>query len=52
MYTIRKLGLFTALRTLQTAELLLDGLIRSRPYLPFAVSSLLVGFVIGFFLTR
>lgn len=52
MYTIRKLGLLTALRTLQTAEFLLDGLIRGRPYLPLAVPSLLVGFAIGFLLTR
>jgi hypothetical protein len=52
MHAIRKLGLITALRGLQTAELLLDGLIKSRPYLPFAVLSLLVGFGIGFFLIR
>jgi|MudIll2142460700_1097286.scaffolds.fasta_scaffold1711728_2 hypothetical protein len=52
MYAIRKLGLITALRTLQTAELVLDGLIRHRPYLPFAAVSLLAGFAIGFVLTR
>jgi hypothetical protein len=52
MHTIRKLGLLTALRALQTTEFMLDGLIRSRPYLPFAMFSLLGGFAIGFLLTR
>lgn len=52
MYAIRKFGLWTALRSLQTAEFMLAGLIRSRPYLPFAALSLLGGFVIGFAITR
>jgi hypothetical protein len=52
MDTVRKLGLLTALRTLQTTEWMLDGLLRSRAYLPFAVVSLLGGFAIGFLLVR
>jgi hypothetical protein len=52
VYTIRKLGLLTALRTLQTTEFMLDGLIQTRPFLPFAVISLIGGFAIGFLLAR
>jgi hypothetical protein len=52
MRTIRKLGLCTALRALQTTELLLEGLIRTRAYIPFAAGSLLAGFAIGFLLTH
>ncbi len=52
MYAIRKLCLLTALHTLQTTEFMLDGLIRTRPYLPFAVLSLLGGFAIGYLLAR
>lgn len=52
MYTARKLCLLTALRTLQTTEWMLDGMLQSRPYLPFAVVSLLGGFAIGFLLVR
>jgi hypothetical protein len=51
MYTIRKVCLLTALRSLQTAEYLLEGLIQTRSYLPFAVLSLLGGFLIGFLIT-
>ena len=52
MYAIRKLCLLTALRTLQTTEFMLGGLIRTRPYLPFAALSLVGGFVIGFILSH
>jgi hypothetical protein len=52
MHSIRKLSLLTAVRALQTTEVILDGLIQTRPYLPFAVCSLLVGFSIGFLLSR
>jgi hypothetical protein len=52
MHTIRKAFLLTALHTLKTTEFMLDGLIYTRPYLPFAAVSLLGGFAIGFLLTR
>ncbi|MBN2085564.1 MAG: hypothetical protein JW748_10110 [Anaerolineales bacterium] len=52
MHTIRKLGLLTAIRSLQTAEFMLDGLLHTRPFLPFAACSLLCGFAIGFVMTR
>jgi hypothetical protein len=52
MHTIQKACLLSALRTLQTAEYVLDGLISARPYLPFAGLSLLGGFIIGVILTR
>jgi hypothetical protein len=52
MYIIRKLSLLTALRALQSTEFMLDGLIQTRSYLPFALLSLLGGFAIGFVLTR
>jgi hypothetical protein len=52
MHTIRKFGLQTALCALETTEFMLDGLIRSRPYLPFAALSLLGGFAIGFLLSH
>jgi hypothetical protein len=52
MYTIRKFGLTAAVKTLQTTEWILDGLILTRPYIPFALLSLLGGFAIGFFLAR
>jgi hypothetical protein len=52
MYAIQKVCLVSALRSLQTAEYLLDGLIFARPYLPFAGFSLLGGFIIGVILTR
>jgi hypothetical protein len=52
MYTIQKLFLITALRTLQTTEFMLEGLLQTRPFLPFAACSLLCGFAIGYVLTR
>jgi hypothetical protein len=52
MYAIRKIGLTAALRTLQTTEYLLDGLVQTRAYLPFAVLSLLGGFAIGYLIMR
>jgi len=52
MYTLKKLSLLTALRTLQTVEQMLRGLILARPYLPFAALSLAGGFVIGILITR
>ena len=52
MYIIQKACLLTALRSLQTTEFMLDGLLRTRPLLPFAAFSLLCGFVIGFIATR
>jgi hypothetical protein len=52
MHAIRKAGLFTALRVMQTAEFVLDGLIQTRAYIPFATISLLVGFAIGYLITR
>jgi hypothetical protein len=51
-HAIRKFGLQTAVCALQTTELVLNGLIRTRPYLPFAVLSLVGGFAIGFLLAR
>jgi hypothetical protein len=52
MYTVQKACLLASLRTLQTAEYLLDHLMYARPYLPFAGLSLLGGFIIGILLTR
>ena len=52
MYMIRKACLLTALRTLQTTEFFLAGMIRTRPYLPFAMLSLICGFAIGYLLTQ
>jgi hypothetical protein len=52
MYIIQKLCLVTALRTLQTTEFMLEGLLKTRPFLPFAACSLLFGFAIGYLLTR
>jgi hypothetical protein len=52
MYTFQKLCLMTALRTLQTTEYMLEGLLQTRPFLPFAALSLLFGFAIGFLLVR
>jgi hypothetical protein len=52
MHAIRKLSLLAAVRALQTAEIVLDGLILTRPYLPFALLSLIGGFAIGFILAR
>jgi hypothetical protein len=52
MYTFQKLCLLTALRTLQTTEYMLEGLLQTRRFLPFAALSLLCGFAIGFLLVR
>jgi hypothetical protein len=52
MYTIRKFCLLTALRSLQTTEFMLEGLLQTRAFLPFAAFSLLCGFAIGFLVTR
>jgi hypothetical protein len=52
MYIAKKVCLLTALRTLQTVEQLLRGLIIARPYIPFAALSLIGGFVIGIVITR
>jgi hypothetical protein len=52
MHAIRKACLLTALHTLKTTEFMLDGLIYTRPYLPFALISLIGGFAIGFLLAR
>ncbi len=52
MYIVKKLSLLTALRTLQTVEQMLHGLILARPYLPFAAASLGGGFVLGIIITR
>ncbi|MFN2299166.1 MAG: hypothetical protein ACK2UB_09980 [Anaerolineales bacterium] len=52
MYKIRKFGLTAAVKTFQTTEWMLDGLIFTRPYIPFALLSLIGGFAIGFFLAR
>jgi hypothetical protein len=52
MHAIRKLGMLTALRALQTAEYLLEGLIRTRSFLPYAAISLLGGFALGYLFIR
>ena len=52
MYILQKVCLLTALRSLQTTEFMLEGLLRTRPLLPFAAVSLLGGFVIGFLAAR
>jgi hypothetical protein len=52
MYIIQKFWLMAALRTLQTLEQMLHGLILARPYIPFAAISLIGGFVIGIVITH
>jgi hypothetical protein len=52
MILVRKFLLLTAVRTMQGVERLLEMFFLSRPYIPFGIVSLVVGFLIGFFLIR
>jgi hypothetical protein len=52
MTIVRRLTLLTAIRALQTVEHLLDVLFLSKPYIPFGIASLVIGFFIGLILMR
>jgi hypothetical protein len=52
MILVRRFFLITAIRALQGVERILDMLFITRPYIPFGLVSLVVGFIIGFILIR
>ena len=50
MVIVRRLFLLSAIRALQAVERLLDVLFLSKPYIPFGIASLVIGFILGFVL--
>lgn len=52
MTIVRKVVLGSAIRSLQGVERMLDVLFLSRPYIPFGIVSLVIGFILGFILIR
>jgi hypothetical protein len=52
MVIVRRMFLITAIRALQAVERFLDVLFLSKPYIPFGIASLVIGFILGFILIR
>jgi hypothetical protein len=52
MILVRRFFLVTAIRALQGVERILEMLFLSRPFVPFGIVSLVVGFILGFLLIR